>query len=139
MSISGGTHWRTGSITTEGKMSRFLLYVLLGLVAGTFSGLIGLGGGVIIVPALVLIFGMSQIQAQGTTLALLVPPIGILAAWTYYEQGYVDIQVAAFICLGFVVGSFLGAKVATGLPNAVLQKILGVVLLGIGIKMIFFN
>jgi uncharacterized membrane protein YfcA len=113
--------------------------VILGVFAGAFSGLIGLGGGVIIVPALVFIFGMSQLQAQGTTLALLVPPIGILAAWTYYKQGYVDVKVAAFICLGFVVGSLVGAKIATGLSNDVLQKIFGVALLAIGIKMIFFK
>jgi uncharacterized protein len=124
---------------TEVKMSEFLLYVLLGLIAGAFSGLIGLGGGVIIVPALVFIFGMSQIQAQGTTLALLVPPIGILAAWTYYKHGHVDVKVAAFICLGFVVGSLVGARVATSLSNDVLQKIFGVALLVIGIKMIFFK
>jgi uncharacterized membrane protein YfcA len=68
-------------------MTHIFLYVLLGVIAGVFSGLIGIGGGVIIVPALVFVFGFSQHQAQGTTLALLVPPIGILAAWTYYWQG----------------------------------------------------
>lgn len=67
-------------------MTNILLYVALGVVAGVLSGLIGVGGGVIIVPALVLMFGLSQPEAQGTTLALLVPPIGILAAWTYYKQ-----------------------------------------------------
>ena len=70
------------------------LHILLGLVAGILSGLIGIGGGTIIVPALVLFFGISQHMAQGTTLALLVPPIGILAAWTYYRQGYVDLHIA---------------------------------------------
>src|SRR4030043_453124 len=69
-------------------MTQNLLYLLLGLIAGTFSGLIGIGGGTIIVPALIFLFGMSQHLAQGTTLALLVPPIGFLAAWTYYKQGY---------------------------------------------------
>ena len=66
--------------------------LVLGLGSGVFSGLVGVGGGVVIVPALVLLFGLSQHQAQGTTLALLVPPIGILAAWTYYKQGYVDLE-----------------------------------------------
>jgi uncharacterized membrane protein YfcA len=82
-------------------MIQGLLYLLLGLVAGIISGLIGIGGGTIIVPVLVFFFGLSQHQAQGTTLALLVPPIGFLAAWTYYKQGYVNLQIAAFICLGF--------------------------------------
>ncbi len=114
-----------------------LLYLLLGLAAGALSGLIGIGGGVVIVPALVFLFGLSQHQAQGTTLALLVPPIGILAAWTYYKQGYVNLEMAAFICLGFFFGSFLGAKIATGLSNIVLERILGVALLLIALKMIF--
>lgn len=67
-------------------MMSMVLYLLLGLAAGAFSGLIGIGGGTIIVPALIFLFGLSQPQAQGTTLALLVPPIGFLAAWTYYKQ-----------------------------------------------------
>ncbi len=112
------------------------LYVLLGLIAGILSGLIGIGGGVIIVPVLIYLFGFSQHQAQGTTLALLVPPIGILAAWTYYKNGYVDIRVAAIIAVGFLFGSLIGAKIATGLSNAVLEKIFGVALLLIAVKMI---
>jgi uncharacterized membrane protein YfcA len=113
------------------------LYVFLGVVAGVFSGLIGIGGGVIIVPALVFVFGFSQHQAQGTTLALLVPPIGILAAWTYYTQGYVDVKIAALICLGFFFGGLLGAKLATSLSNLVLEKVFGIALLLIAVKMIF--
>jgi uncharacterized membrane protein YfcA len=120
-------------------MSEVLPYVLLGLVAGVFSGLVGLGGGIIIVPVLVFIFKMSQHEAQGTTLALLVPPIGILAAWTYYTQGYVNLKVAALICVGFVLGGFVGAKFATSLSNDTLQKIFGMVMLLVGIKMIFFK
>ncbi len=118
-------------------MTDILLYLLLGLVAGTLSGLIGIGGGVIIVPALIFLFGLSQHQAQGTTLALLVPPIGLLAAWTYYTQGYVDLKIAAFVCLGFFLGGLLGAKIATGLSNVVLQKIFGGALLLIALKMLF--
>lgn len=117
-------------------MSSALLYVLLGVIAGALSGLIGIGGGVIIVPALIL-FGLSQHQAQGTTLALLIPPIGILAVWAYYKQGYVDFKIAAFICVGFFVGSFLGAKLATRIPNATLERIFGVALLLIALKMLF--
>lgn len=111
-------------------------YILLGVVAGIISGLVGIGGGIVIVPALVLVFGMSQLQAQGTTLALLVAPVGLLAAWTYYSQGLVDLKVAAMIIIGFVVGGFFGGKIAVGLPNAVLQKIFGTVLLLVSIKML---
>jgi len=118
-------------------MTNSLLYLFLGLIAGTFSGLIGIGGGTIIVPALVFLFGLSQHQAQGTTLALLVPPIGFLAAWTYYKEGYVDLKIAALICLGFFFGGFIGAKLAAKLSNVVLERVFGVALLLISLKMIF--
>jgi uncharacterized membrane protein YfcA len=111
-------------------------YVALGLFSGGVSGLIGIGGGVVIVPCLVFMFGLSQAQAQGTTLALLVPPIGILAAWTYYKQGFVDLKIAALICLGFVLGGWLGAKFAVGLPENALRKVFGGALLLISLKMI---
>ena len=117
-------------------MSDMAGFVILGLLAGVLSGLVGLGGGFVIVSALVFIFGFSQHQAQGTTLALLVPPIGLLAAWTYYRQGFVDIRVAALIAAGFVVGSFLGARYAMSVSNETLEKVFGVTLVLIGLKMI---
>lgn len=120
-------------------MINFLIYILLGLAAGIVSGLIGIGGGIIVVPALVLIFKLSQHQAQGTTLAMLVPPIGILAAWTYYRQGYVNFRMASFLCLGFFFGGLLGARIATNLSSATLEKVFGVALLLVGLKMIFFK
>jgi uncharacterized membrane protein YfcA len=109
----------------------------LGLVVGITSGFIGIGGGVIIIPLLVFLFGFTQQQAQGTTLALMVPPIGLLAAWIYYKQGYVNVAAAAYICIGFFVGGLIGARFATSLPNVMLQKIFGCVLLLISLKMIF--
>lgn len=118
-------------------MPKEILFVLLGLFAGVFSGFVGLGGGVIIVPALVFLFGLTQQQAQGTTLALMVPPIGILAAYTYYQQGFVDLKIAALICLGFILGGWVGAKIAVQLPKEVLQKIFAVSLFLISIKMFF--
>jgi len=117
-------------------MADIMLYVLLGLVAGVLGGLLGIGGGIIIIPALIFFFGLSQQQAQGTTLALMVPPIGILAAWVYYNQGYVDLKIAAFVCLGFLVGGFFGARLATTMPTGVLQKVFGVALLLTAIYMI---
>jgi uncharacterized protein len=111
-------------------------YLVVGLLAGVFSGLVGVGGGVVIVPVLVFIFGMTQHQAQGTTLALLVPPIGLLAAWTYYKAGYVDLRVAGLICLGFFLGGLIGAKFATALPSKVLEKVFGVAMLLVSLKMI---
>ena len=117
-------------------MTGNLGYVLLGLIAGALSGLVGIGGGIIIVPALVFLFGFTQLKAQGTTIALMIPPIGLLAAWTYYRQGYVDVTAALLVCLGFVLGGLLGATVATGLSNALLEKVFGVVLLFIALKML---
>ena len=115
------------------------LYILLGVVAGILSGLIGIGGGIIIVPALVLLFGLSQHAAQGTTLALMVPPIGLLAALAYYKQGFVDLKIAAFVCIGFFIGGLIGAKFAVGIPEVILKKIFGIVLLAVSIRMILFK
>ena len=114
-----------------------ILLLALGLVAGVASGLVGIGGGIIVVPALVFLFHLSQHQAQGTTLALLVPPIGLLAAWAYYQQGYVDIRVASLICVGFVLGGLVGAKLSLALSDHTLQRVFGVALLIIGARMIF--
>ncbi|HEX7357831.1 MAG TPA: sulfite exporter TauE/SafE family protein [Ignavibacteriaceae bacterium] len=118
-------------------MPKEILFVVLGLAAGTFSGVVGLGGGIIIVPALVFLFGLSQQQAQGTTLALMVPPIGILAAYAYYQQGYVDLKIAALICLGFIIGGWFGAKIAVSLSQNMLQKIFAISLFLIAVKMFF--
>ena len=112
-------------------------YILLGLVAGSLSGLIGIGGGVIIVPALVILFGLSQHTAQGTTLALLVMPVGLLAAWTYLRSGHADLRIALFIALGFIVGGLIGAQFANSVPESVLRKIFAVTLILIAVRMFF--
>ncbi len=113
--------------------------ILLGLIAGSFSGLIGIGGGVIIVPALIFLFGFSQLVAQGTTLALLVPPIGLLAALDYYKKGYVNLQAAILICIGFVIGGLLGSKFAINLPEQTLRRVFAAVIVVIGVRMFFFK
>lgn len=115
-----------------------LLLLCLGLAGGTISGLIGIGGGVLFTPALVYLMGYSQQEAQGTTLALLVPPIGILGAWTYYQRGYVNVQAAALICVGFVLGGLVGAKFAVALPPLILKRVFGTATLGVALKMLFF-
>ncbi len=116
-------------------MIQVILFAILGLVAGTISGVVGIGGGVIIVPALLFLFGFTQQQAQGTTLALLIPPIGFLAAYTYYKAGFVDFKAAIFICLGFFIGGLIGSKIAVNLSNEVLQKIFGTLMIVIGLYM----
>ncbi len=113
-----------------------LEFVILGLVVGVVSGMMGVGGAVFIVPALVYIFGWPQHLAQGTTLAMLVPPIGILAAWQYFQAGHVDLKVAGLMCLGFLVGGYFGGLFANQLPGDTLKKIFGAALFLISLKMI---
>lgn len=114
----------------------FILYLLIGILAGIFGGLFGLGGGIIIIPALIYIFKFSQHQAQGTAIATLLPPIGFLAAIRYYKSGYVNIPVAIFVALGFFVGGYVGASMANKLPEARLRCIFGLILLVISLHLI---
>jgi hypothetical protein len=116
---------------------QILLLLILGIMAGMLGGFIGIGGGIIIIPALVLFFGFSQHLAQGTTLALMVPPMGLFAAWVYYKAGFVDLKAAGIICLGFVIGSLFSAKFATQIPEAILRKVFGGILLLVSLKMLF--
>lgn len=110
--------------------------IILGVIAGVLAGLLGVGGGIVIVPALVYIFGFSQKMALGTSLALLLPPIGILAAYSYYKAGQVNISAALIIIAGFLIGSYFSSRYATHLHSANLMRIFGVFLLVVAIKMI---
>jgi uncharacterized membrane protein YfcA len=116
-----------------------LLYIALGLVAGIFGGMFGIGGGSILIPALVYLFGLSQHQAQGTTLAIMVPPIGLLAAMRYYYSGNVKLGMAGLICLGFFVGGLIGAQFVQNVPEPLLKKMFGVFLLMVSLRMVFFK
>ncbi|MCX5706939.1 MAG: sulfite exporter TauE/SafE family protein [Candidatus Omnitrophica bacterium] len=113
-----------------------LLYILLGLLAGILSGLFGIGGGTILIPALIFIFGLTQHQAQGTTLAVMIPPVGLLAAWRYWQAGDIKVSIAVFICLGFLIGGLFGANFAQGIAGPQLKKLFGVFLLVISLSMI---
>ena len=90
-----------------------VFYLLCGLLAGTFGGFFGIGGGIIMIPAMIFLFGMDQHQAQGTSLAAMIPPIGLLAAWRYYIDGNVNLKMALFICIGFFVGGYINTVRAT--------------------------
>ena len=114
-----------------------VLYVILGVVAGILSGMLGIGGGIVLIPALVFIFGLTQLQAQGTTLALMIPPIGFLAALRYYQAGNVKLGMAGFICLGFLVGGLIGASLVQNLPEPLLRKTFALFLLLVSLRMFF--
>lgn len=114
-----------------------ILYLILGLTAGTLSGLFGIGGGTILIPALVFLAGLTQHEAQGTTLAIMLLPIGLLAVMKYYQGGHVHFYIAAFICIGFLIGGLLGANIAEALPNLILRKAFGVFLLIVAVYTIF--
>lgn len=113
-----------------------LFYIGLGLLAGILSGFLGIGGGVILIPAFVFLLGMTQQQAQGTTLALMVPPIGILAALKYYQNGNIKLGIAIFVCIGFFFGGYIGAQLVEKVPDLLLKRIFGIFLGLIAIKMI---
>jgi uncharacterized membrane protein YfcA len=116
-----------------------LLLVLVGIAAGMLSGLVGVGGGIIIVPALVLILGFSQKMAMGTSLGILLLPVGILGVMQYYKQGYVDIKVVLIISAAFLFGSYYGSKFALSLPQDTIKKVFGVFMIIIAIKLLFFD
>ena len=120
-------------------MQTILLLVLVGLAAGVLSGLVGVGGGIIIVPALVYILGFTQHEAQGTSLGLLLLPVGIFAVLNYYKQGYIDMKVVAIMCVAFVIGGWVGSKVSLSLPQETVKKIFAVLMLLIAGKMLFLD
>jgi uncharacterized membrane protein YfcA len=105
-----------------------LLLIIVGLAAGVLSGMVGVGGGIIVVPALVIFLGFSQHQAQGTSLGLLLLPVGILAVMNYYNKGYIDLKVVAIMSIAFVLGGWLGSKLSLSLPQDTVKKIFAIVL-----------
>lgn len=114
----------------------YILYILIGVLVGAFSGAFGVGGGAIMVPILAVFFGLTQHQAQGTSLAVMLPPVFILAVWRYYQSGNVNIMMALFIGLGFLFGGLLGAHFVHGISEVALKRAFGVFLLIMSVKLI---
>ena len=111
------------------SLTTLLLLVIIGLLAGVLSGFVGVGGGLIIVPALVYIMGLSQHEAQGTSLGVLLLPVGILAVMNYYRSGQLDIRYALIIAAAFVAGGYFGSKWALVLPEVVVRRVFGFIML----------
>ena len=116
-----------------------LIVALIGIAAGVLSGLLGLGGAIIIIPALVFFLGYSQQTAQGTALIMMVLPVGVLAAYQYYKEGYVEIKTALIMAVFFFIGGYFGARFATEIPQSLLKKLFAIMLIILAIKMLFFE
>ncbi|MFL5773042.1 MAG: sulfite exporter TauE/SafE family protein [Flavisolibacter sp.] len=113
-----------------------IILIIIGLAAGMLSGLVGVGGGIIVVPALVYFLGFSQHQAQGTSLGLLLLPVGILAVINYYNRGYIDIRVIGIMAIAFVLGGWFGSKMAVSIPEITVKRIFAVLLFYTAFKML---
>jgi len=114
-----------------------LILALIGVAAGLLSGMLGLGGAIIIIPAMVMLLGYSQQGAQGTTLLMMVLPVGALAAWQYYQKGFVDVKAALIMAAFFFVGGYFGARWATLIPQEILKKTFAILIVIMAVKMWF--
>ena len=111
--------------------------LLFGVAIGVVSGLLGIGGGILLIPGLMLLFGYSQAEAQGTSLAVMIPPIGIFAAMVYYQHGFVRLPVIGLIAVGFMIGAYFGARLVPHVPPTYLRLAFGVLLLYLGFAFVF--
>ncbi len=116
-----------------------LIIIVIGIAAGMLSGLVGVGGGIIIVPSLVYFIGFSQKTAQGTSLGLILLPVGILAVLQYYKQGHIDMRVVCILALGFIAGSYYGSKIALSLPQDTVKKIFAGLMILVALKILFLD
>lgn len=119
------------------NLSELIILLFIGLFAGFISGTFGVGGGIIIIPALVFILGMSQHQAQGTSLAMMLAPIGIFAVYNYFRAGYINIRFAVVLMIAFIAGAYLGSLSAINISSLWLKRMFGVLILIVGLRMIF--
>ena len=116
-----------------------IILLLIGLAAGMLGGMVGIGGGIVIVPALVYFMAFSQKTAQGTSLALLLLPVGILGFLQYYRAGHINLKATAVIAVAFIAGSYFGSKMALSLSQDMLKKIFALLLIAVAVKMLFFD
>ena len=118
-------------------ISTVIILIIIGLAAGILGGFAGVGGGVIIIPALIFFLGMSQFQAQGTSLAMMIPPIGILAALNYYKAGHINWTYAIILALFFFIGGYIGSKLVLTIPQNMVKKSFAIFIILVGVKMLF--
>jgi uncharacterized protein len=121
------------------SVSTLLIIIVIGIITGAMAGMLGIGGAIIMIPALVFFMGFSQQMAQGTSLAVMLPPIGIFATYNYWKAGQVDLKIALILAVTFIVGSYFGSKLALNIPQPTLKKIFGVLLLLVAARMLFWK
>ena len=120
-------------MTTE----QLLILIVIGVLSGILAGIFGVGGAIIVIPALVFILGLSQHEAQGTSLAFMLPPVGILATWNYWKAGQVNWKIALVLSVTFVLGAYLGSRFSLNISDRSLRRAFGVLMIVMAIKMIF--
>lgn len=116
-----------------------LILLIIGFAAGLLSGLVGIGGGIVIVPALIYFLGLNQKMAQGTSLAMLSLPVALIGAYNYYRQGQVHWKYALILAATFIVGGYIGSKITLGLDMGIVKKIFAVMMLVLAIRYLFFD
>ena len=118
-------------------ITQLLILIVVGILSGMLAGVFGVGGAIIVIPALVFILGLSQHDAQGTSLAFMLPPVGILATWNYWKAGHVNWKMALVLSLTFIIGAYLGSQFSINISDKTLRRMFGVLMMVIAIKMIF--
>jgi len=121
---------------TPMSITTIIILLIIGICAGLLSGFVGVGGGIVIVPALVFFLGYSQHMAQGTSLALMLPPIGLLGFYNYYKSGKTNITAAAIIAVAFIAGAYFGSKLSISLDQRIVKRIFGAIMLLVSIKLL---
>ncbi len=119
------------------SITHLIILIVIGIISGLLAGVFGIGGAIIVIPALVFILGLSQHDAQGTSLAFMLPPVGILATWNYWKAGHVDWKIALVLSLTFIVGAYFGSQLAINISDKMLRRVFGVLMLVMAVKMIF--
>lgn len=121
------------------SVTTLIIILIIGVVTGVVAGMLGIGGAIIMIPALIYFLGFSQQMAQGTSLAVMLPPIGIMATYNYWKAGQVDLKVALILAAMFLIGSFFGSKLALSIPQATLKKIFGILLMLVAARMLLWK
>ncbi len=119
------------------SITHLIILIVIGILSGILAGVFGIGGAIIVIPALVFILGLSQHVAQGTSLAFMLPPVGILATWNYWKAGHVDWKIALILSITFVVGAYFGSQLSINISDRILRKLFGILLIVMAVKMIF--